>query len=209
MSEFAIAGILASPVANAFSFERDLDRNNHIETLRELPLPDLQHLGPEGEIHRRSAELQTMLAVRYFAQPPTEAAVMKAVLRVDAAVLAAYNLTASVQRRLLKMFDGWCRPLPSPYDRALDRYFPDHFEDDITLAELIAITLDWERTSERKTELIERKICRVATKEELGELQRLKFLTEARGEYFAPLPVKRLARLQGELESQGKWEAQG
>jgi hypothetical protein len=107
------------------------------------------------------------------------------------------------------MFNGWFRPLPPPYDRAFDRYFPDHFEDETTLAELIAITLDWERTSERKTELIERKIGRVATKEELGELQRLKFLTEARGEYFAPLPLQTLARLQGERESHGKWEAQG
>ena len=209
VSEFAIAAIIASPVANAFSFERDLDRDNHIETLRALPLPPVEHLKPNAELHRRAAELQNMLTVRYFAQPPTQEVVINAVLRLDAAVLAAYNLPASVQRRLLKMFNGWSRPLPHPYDRAFDRYFPDHFEEEITLAELVAITLDWEQTSGRKTGLIERKIRCVATKEKLGELQRLKFLTEARGEYFAPLPLQRLARLQSELESHGKWEAQG
>jgi N-6 DNA Methylase len=207
VSEFAIAAIIASPVANAFSFERDLDRHNHIETLRELPLPDLEHLKPNAELHRRAAELQNMLALRDFAQPPTEAAVTEAVLRLDAAVLDAYELPASVQRRLLKMFNGWSRPLPPPYDRAFGRYFPDHFEDEITLTELVAITADWERTSERKTELIEKKIRRAATKEELTELQRLKFLTEARGEYFAPLPLQQLAAFQSKLELQGKREA--
>jgi hypothetical protein len=149
-----------------------------------------------------------MLTVRDFAQPPTGAAVTEAVLRLDAAVLDAYDLPASVQCRLLRMFNGWSRPLPPPYDRAFSRYFPDHFEDEITLTEILAITADWDRTSERKTELIEKKIRRVATKEELTKLQRLKFLTEARGEYFAPLPLQQLATLQGELESQGKWEAE-
>ena len=55
---------LASPWRMLSSFERDLDRDNHIETLRDLPLPDLKHLEPNGELHRRAAELQEMLAVR-------------------------------------------------------------------------------------------------------------------------------------------------
>lgn len=148
-----------------------------------------------------------MLTLRDFAQPPTEEAVIASVLRLDAAVLDAYDLPASVQHRLLKMFNGWSRPLPPPYDRAFSRYFPDHFEDEITLTEILAITADWDRTSERKTKLIDRKIRRVATKEELTELQRLKFLTEARGEYFAPLPLQQLATFQCKLESQGKREA--
>jgi hypothetical protein len=108
----------------------------------------------------------------------------------------------------LKRFNGWSRPLPPPYDRAFDRYFPDHFQEHITLAELLGITVDWDRTSERKTELIEKKIRREATKDELDQLQRLKFLTEARGEYFAPLPLRRVAALQSKLESEGKWEAE-
>jgi hypothetical protein len=207
VSEFAIAAILASPIANAFSFERDLDRHNHIGTLDELPLPAIEHLRPGGELHRRAAGLQEMLVVRDFVVPPTQEAVLEAVLRLDAAVLAAYNLSASVQRQLLKMFNGWARPLSSPYDNAFTRYFPEHFDEEITLAELLAITTDWECTSERKTKLIEKKIQRTATPEELGELQRLKFLTEARGEYFAPLPVAKLAAVQKQLESAGKWEA--
>jgi len=208
ISEFAVAAILASPIANAFSFERDLDRHNHIETLRELPLPSADHLKPEGELHRLAAALQEMLAVRDFAQPPAAEEVREAFLRLDAAVVAAYNLPGPVQHKLLKRFNGWSRPLPPPYDRAFDRYFPDHFQEHITLAELLGITVDWDRTSERKTELIEKKIRREATKDELDQLQRLKFLTEARGEYFAPLPLRRVAALQSKLESEGKWEAE-
>lgn len=164
ISEFALAAILASPVASAFSFELDMERNNHIETLRQLPLPDREQLRPGGELHRRAAELQDMLLVRDFTQPPTEQAVLAAVLRLDAAVLTAYNLSTNVQFRLLKKFTGWSRPLPSPYDKALIRYFPDHFEEEITLAELLAITVDWERTSERKTVLHEAGIRAAACK---------------------------------------------
>lgn len=207
VSEFAIGAILASPIANAFSFERDLDRDNHVGTLKELPLPAFEHLQEGGELHRRAAELQEKLAVRDFVIPPAEEVVLEAVLRLDAAVLTAYELPASAQHRLLKLFNGWSRPLPPPYDKAFTRYFPDHFEEEITLAELLAITTDWEHTSERKTALIEKKIQRAATPAEVSELERLKFLTEARGEYFAPLPLPQLVAVQKQLESAGKWEA--
>jgi hypothetical protein len=108
----------------------------------------------------------------------------------------------------LKKFSGWSRPLPQPYDKAFTGYFPHHFEEEITLTELLGITFDWERTSERKTALIEKKISRQASSKELSELQRLKFLTEARGEYFAPLPLPKLTAAQRELETEGKWEAE-
>jgi hypothetical protein len=208
ISEFALTAILSSPIANAFTNWQDISRrHNNIETLRELPLPALQHLRAGGQLHQLTVHLQEMLAVRDFVLPPTEEAVLEAVLRLDAAVLTAYELPARAQCQLLKMFNGWTRPLPPPFDGALTRYFPDHFEEEITLAELLAITTDWERTSERKTELIEKKIQRTATPVELSELDRLKFLTEARGEYFAPLPLQKLAAVQTELEIAGKWEA--
>jgi hypothetical protein len=40
----------------------------------------------------------------------------------------------------------------------------------------------------------------------LADLQHLKFLTEARGEYFAPLPLRQLANLRAKLEAKGRWE---
>jgi hypothetical protein len=164
-------------------------------------LPGLEHLRTDGELHCHAAGLQNLLAIRDFAEPPSVPTVTEAVLRLDAAVLDAYELPGSVQMRLLKMFNAWSRPLPPPYEKAFMRYFPEHFEEEITLRELLAITADWERTSERKTELIEKKIRQSTTKEELVELERLKFLTEARGEYFAPLSLREVAAFQDEFES--------
>ena len=187
VSEFAIAGILASPLANAFSFDHDLDRDNHISTLAELPLPALSHLRPDDLIHRRAIELQDMLAVRDFHQPPEVEAVREAILRLDAAVLDAYGLDAAAQTRLMRQFNGWARPLPPPFDQSFKEYFPAYFEEEITVSELLAITCDWEKTSRKKTALIEKKISRVASEKELATLKRLKFLTEARGEFYAPL----------------------
>jgi hypothetical protein len=207
VSEFAIAAVLASPVANAFSFERDLDRHNHIETLRELPLPHRKHLQSDGELHTRAKNLQDMLTVRDFVQSPSIEAVVEAFLRLDAAVLDAYELPPSTQYKLLRMFNGWSRPLAAPFDQAFREYFPVHFQDEVTLAEILAFTIDWERTSDQKTALIEKKIQQMATKDDITKLERLKFLTEARGEYYAPLPLAQLSRLQHELESQRKWTA--
>jgi len=205
VSEFAIAAILASPLANAFGFERDLDRHNHIETLRELPLPDRVHLQPTGELHRRAAELQDLLAVRDFAQPPTVEAVTEAVLRLDAAVLAAYNISASVQRQLLKMFDGWSRPLPPPYNSEFTRYFPDHFDEDITLADYLAITADWDATNKRRLKLIEKKTDKAISSEERDALQRLQRLAGLKRELLSSPSLKELAQMEADLRRRGLW----
>lgn len=54
---------------------------------------------------------------------------------------------------------------------------------------------DWDQTSALKTELIEKKIRKEASETDLKELAHLKMLTEARGEFFAPLPPPRAGRL--------------
>ncbi len=209
VSECALAAILSSPIANAFCTRQDVSRrDNRIETLRDLPLPERTHLKIGGELHRLATALQNMLVVPDFTHPPAKDAVLDAMLRLDVAVLQAYGLLASEQMQLLKIFNGWSRPLPSPYDLDFSEYFPAHFEEEVTLDEILAITADWPRTSERKTQLIEKKIRREASKEDLTELDRLKFLTEARGEYYAPLPLKKLAGLQAELQRKGKWETE-
>ena len=188
VSQFAVAAILSSPIANAFFEAEDISRrDNRILTLAKLPLPPLAHLQPDGFLHRRASALQEMLAVRDFQQPIEMEVVREAVLRLDAAVLDAYGLDASVQTRLMRQFNGWARPLPPPFDQFFKGYFPVHFEEEITVSELLAITYDWEKTSRKKTALIEKKIRRVASEKELAALKRLKFLTEARGEIYAPL----------------------
>ena len=57
----------------------------------------------------------------------------------------------------------------------------------ITDEDFKAITTDWAKISRHTTQLIDKKISRTATASELVELERLKSLTEERGELFAPL----------------------
>jgi len=205
VSEFALAAILVSPVANAFSFERDLDRHNHIETLRELPLPDRKNLSPDGELHRRAAELQELLTMRDFTQPPTTEAVTEAVLRLDAAVLSAYSLPVSAQHQLLKMFKGWSRPLPPPYDSAFMGYFPDNFDEEITLDDFLAITTDWELTNRRRLELFEKKRGKTIQGAERPELERLQDLAGLKREMLSSPPMNELKRIEADLRRRGLW----
>ena len=140
-----------------------------------------------------------------FVQLPTQEAVVEAVLRLDAAVLAAYGLPAAIQYQLLKKFDGWSRPLPPPYDRAFTRYFPDHFEEEITLAELLAITTDWDTTNRRRLELIEEKAARNLRPEEGDELKKLQRLAGLKRELLSSPSLKQLSEMEAELRRKGMW----
>lgn len=64
----------------------------------------------------------------------------EALIRLDAAVLDAYGLNATAQTRLMRLFNGWARPLRPPFDQAFKEYFPPHFEEEFTVSELLAIT---------------------------------------------------------------------
>ncbi len=125
--------------------------------------------------------------------------------RVDAEVLKLYDLPAHLERQLLDMFTGVERR-GVPFHQT--EYFPAHFTDLQRLEDLLAITGEWEQTSARKSELIEKKIRKQASDDELKELARLKMLTEARGELFTPLPLPQLAAIKARLQSKGQWEGQ-
>jgi hypothetical protein len=142
VSVAALAAILNSQVANLWAYERDRGRDNRVETINDLPLPLIHHLLEGSQLDRLATNLQAMLEMKpeFFneAHQPTEAEVTQAVLRLDAAVLDAYELTAAQQQRLLRLFDGWNRPLPPPFDKCFIRYFPEGFEEEITLSQYLA-----------------------------------------------------------------------
>ena len=85
-----------------------------------------------------------------------------------------------------------------------DINFQDTAKLKLSADDLLAITDEWEQTSARKTELIEKKIRKEANDDELKELARLKMLTEARGELFAPLPLPQLAVIKSRLQAKGR-----
>ncbi|MCA9033089.1 MAG: hypothetical protein KDA66_19880, partial [Planctomycetaceae bacterium] len=165
LSVFSIAAILCSPIANAFSFVHDLERHNHISTLRRLPVPHVSLLQRGGTLDERCRQLQTMLQ----ADQPNPDRIMEDLIRLDAAVLDAYELPGRVQRQLLDQFQGWRRPLAVPFEG----YFPHHFKDVISLRDLITIKYDWEAANDRRCDLIDKDISGCLTTHERTELDHL------------------------------------
>lgn len=217
-------GLLNSPVANAYAFSVSSKRDVEAGEMREMPLPgnlyeiDFSPLENAVTVYLEAAhefdrqmqagtllpEGDLMRAITPEVLTPEQAKEALKYLhwRVDAEVLKLYNLPAELERQLLDLFTGVERR-GVPFTQT--EYFPAHFRDLQRLEDLLAITADWEATSMRKTELIEKKIRREATETELQELGRLKQLTEARGELFAPLPLMQLEAMKARLKAKGQW----
>lgn len=220
-------GLLNSPLANAYAFSVSSKRDVEAGEIRELPIP--RTLSPESTLRLDQAVGAYLEAAQLFEQQksggqlvgegdlfrvasPSSQTLEQAELnlmylhwRVDAEVLRLYDLPAQMERQLLDMFTGVERR-GVPFRQT--EYFPAHFTDLERLEDLLAITGEWEQTSARKTELIEKKIRKEASNDELQELSRLKMLTEARGELFAPLPLPQLAAIKARLQSKGQWESE-
>ncbi len=217
--------ILNSPIANAYSFGVSSKRDVTAGQIRELPLPLDIDSRPMDSVDRAvdsyfeaaqeyddlkskgllvsEEDLFSASSSSHFSLADAELNLKYLHWRVDAEVLKLYELPPELERELLDMFTGVERRGVPFHQR---EYFPAHFTDLQRLEDLLAITADWEKTSIRKTELIDKKITKDATEEELQELDRLKFLTEARGELFAPLPFVQLEALKKRLQSKGQWK---
>lgn len=203
LSELAVTAVLSSPIANAFSFERDLDRDNHIATLLALPIPKLEHLSRSSPIHQQAKKLQSLLLPRDFIQQVSTDEITEALVRLDAAVLEAYELSARAQRLLLKQFQGWRRPVAVPFTG----YFPMHFKDVLTLKDFIAIQYDWESTNEQRCDLIEKELSKAGlTVEERKNLDHLQHLADLIIRLKEPYPLEELSNLVAELKAKGKWK---
>lgn len=198
VSEFAIAAILCSPICNAFSFTHDLERHNHISTLRRLPIPSISHLQNSGELHKRSKKLQSLLSKTTI----DDEAVIEELVRLDAAVLDAYELSDRDQRQLLDQFQGWRRPVAPNFTE----YFPEHFRDAISLNDLVTIRYDWESINERRCDLIDKDLSSSGlSSEERVELDRLQYLADMLVRLEAPYPNEKLDAMISNLKAEGKW----
>jgi hypothetical protein len=202
-SEFALAAVLSSPVANAFCAERDLGRDNHVATIAQLPLPATELLKPSGELHRLGKALQQLLAAADFAVAAAHAKIAESLVRLDAAVLEAYALPARTQRQLLNQFQNWPRPVSASFSG----YFPAHFKDTVSLKDLVAIQFDWDETNDRRCALIEKEISsRRLGPGEREELDHLQQLADLLVRLKAPYPLDELNGMIEKLKAKGKWK---
>jgi hypothetical protein len=109
-----IAALLNSPIANAYLSTHNAKRHNKLETVKQIPIPNLSSL----QQHRLSALVREYTSYREQWRAEPELAEYlegrcRGILRqLDAELLAAYDLPIHLERELLRYFDGYKRPGP-------------------------------------------------------------------------------------------------
>ncbi len=200
VSLLALWGLLNSPLANAYAFCRSGKRDVLAGDMGRMPVPDLaacdlaplekaaseylaaaraiasrpQPTKPSAQENKSTDQMQLFKGEVEVAAAAPEAERLKFLhWRVDAEVLRLYKLPAKLERRLLDLFGG-IRRRGVPFVQT--EYFPKGYTDLDRLSDLLAITVDWEKTNRRRSKLMdsedEGRLTR-AQAEELTNLQRL------------------------------------
>jgi hypothetical protein len=156
-----IWAVLNSPMANAFAYAYSSKWHILTGTWCKFPVPRFDTTAIERiETLVRNyldavARHEAPLPLRSDDARAEEARILREIhWRIDAEVTRLYQLPVEVERQLLDYFSGWERA-GVPFKQ--DRYFPEGFDEAISLADFIAITADWDYTNSRRLELIDRK----------------------------------------------------
>ena len=128
-----IAALLNSPIANAFIYAHDSERDNRIVTLKQLPIPEISALKSEG-VEEITDEFLSFVEEHKNRINPNSGKAKKLLLRLDAAILKAYDLPPVLERQVLNLFQGYKRPVPFSFDG----YYPPGFEANFPLHEIIS-----------------------------------------------------------------------
>lgn len=124
--------------------------------------------------------------------------------RMDAEVLALYNLPAPLERQLLDYFTGE-RRVGVPFEQT--EYFPNEFKGMNRLSELLTITADWPKHSKRRAFLIKKEYDdgSLSAKDE-AELESLQRFASLHRNYFAPIDRSELDASIKRLKLLGQWD---
>ena len=200
----ALWGLSNSPFANAYSYAFSTKRDILVGVMRDMPVPDIDSVDVTPLLDAVNAYLKAIPNREDGSVSPNTLDKLKTLhWRIDAEVLRLYGLPPHLERQLLDLFSGVKRR-GVPFEQK--EYFPQGFTEISRLSELLAITVDWEQTNERRFQLIERKVKRKILANEKRELDYLQQLTDARIELLAPLPIKQLEDVREELKQRGIWE---
>lgn len=221
--------ILNSPVANAHAYAHSSKRHVLVGDLREMPVfpldqGSLQPLhaavqaylqvvkgirasGKHGNIANRENARQLSLSILDDGATGESRYEKLKYLhwRIDAEVLRLYGLPAWAERKILDLFTGvWRRGVPFYQDC----YFPKGFKALDRLSDLMAITVDWAVTNERRCELIRKDVRKRISSAESEELRNLEWLADARSAFMDvlyPEPPDALEAVIDRLKREGKW----
>ena len=194
-------GLLNSPIANAYAYSHSSKRHILTGTWRKFPVPDFNSLrvsGVEtavqnyfGFINRQETQFQLR-----GDNSQREEQIRELHWRIDAEVLELYGLPSEVERQLLDYFAGWER-VGVPFKQ--NRYFPEGFEEPISLRDFLAITTDWEATNDRRYELIAAEETSELNTDESMELQNLQRLAGLKRELLSSPPLRELIEIEANL----------
>ena len=202
----ALWGICNSPFANAYSYAFSTKRDVLAGLMQQMPIPDINSVDVIPLVKAVKVYLESVHALENGGLSSDALTKLKVLhWRIDAEVLGLYGLPPHLERQLLDLFSGVERR-GVPFEQK--EYFPKSFTELSTLRELLAITVDWEQTNERRTQLIQRKVKRNILADEKREFDHLQQLADARIHLLAPLPIKQLEEMQNDLKRRGIWEGE-
>jgi type I restriction-modification system DNA methylase subunit len=201
--------ILNSPFANAFAYAHSSKWHILTGTWRKFPFPRFTGTA----VQRIETAVQNYLnaVTRHEAPMPlrsddTRKEELRTLRdlhwRIDAEVMRCYGLPVELERQLLDYFAGWQR-VGVPFQQ--DRYFPEGFDEPISLSDYLAITSDWDATNRRRLRLIEKKATKTIRAEEKEELQQLQRLAGLKRELLSSPSLKELAEMEADLRRRGLW----
>jgi hypothetical protein len=199
-----------SPYANAFAFSHSTKREILAGTLRVMHVPNFNQADVLAISNAVRAYFQAVkehvlpvdLKLGDNAQENELNNLRIMHWRIDAAILRLYDLPVQLEREVLNFFAGWKRA-GVPFKQ--DRYFPEGFDEPISLADYLAITTDWATTNQRRIELVEKKQSKTIQAEESGELDRLQHLAGLKRELLSSPSLKELGQIETDLRRRGLW----
>ena len=205
-----IWALLNSPIANAYAYSHSTKRNILTGMWREFRVPTFN----SANVRRVEVAVQnyfnlviqvgTALPLLNKEKPVANEVVLRELhWRIDAEVLRLYELPVSLERELLDYFTGWQRA-DVPFTQ--ERYFPDGFDQPISLIDFIAITTDWNITNSRRHELIASNINNSLRAEQVDELKELQRLAGLKRELLSSPSLKELVEIEADLRRRALWK---
>jgi hypothetical protein len=201
--------LMNSPVANAFAYSHSSKRDILTGTWRKFPVPRLDSVDvskTESAVKSYFDFVNDVQSTGFQLQSHNRLDGARELhWQVDSQILRLYDLPAHIERQLLDYFNGWERA-GVPFNQ--ERYFPEHFDQPISLRDLLAITVDWDTTNGRREHLLDRKRNTSITAHELDELRNLQRLAGLKRELLSSPSLKELATVEADLRRRNLWRGQ-
>jgi hypothetical protein len=120
-----LAAVVNGPVANAFVSIHRTSRDNQVRIVQQIPVPSFtpQQIQAIVTLVQEYRACREQWIAGSYSHLGFEDRCRDLTLRVDAEILAAYDLAPRLERKLLDYFEGFSRPGPV----AFDRYYPPDF----------------------------------------------------------------------------------